>query len=141
VSLSSIPKSLRDEVAKRDGGRCCYCGLLQIGQGSVFHVDHVRPKSKGGATSLDNLALQCPHCSLRKSNKTRGVDPETTHPVDLFDPLAEDWDKHFRLNDDGTIVGISEVGRATVVALAMNELWPRAARSLQVSAGWIGEST
>jgi hypothetical protein len=123
----------------RDSGRCRYCGLLQIGQGTVFHVDHIQPKSKGGPTSIENLALQCPHCSLRKSNKTHAPDPESGQTVPLFHPITDGWRDHLELTADGTIRGKSPVGRATVVALAMNDLWPRAARALQISAGWITE--
>jgi hypothetical protein len=125
---------------KRDAGRCRYCGLLQIGQATVFHVDHVQPKSRGGATSIDNLVLQCPHCSLRKSSKTEASDPDSGQTVHLYHPLTDLWEDHFRLAADGTLVGRSAVGRATVAALAMNDVWPRAARALQISAGWIGET-
>ena len=50
MSLSAIPKSLRRRVLDRDQGRCQYCHLSQIGQGAVFHVNHIIPRSKGGAT-------------------------------------------------------------------------------------------
>lgn len=139
MSLSAIPKPLRDAVMKRDAGRCRYCGLFQIGQATVFHVDHIQPKSKGGPTTIDNLALQCPHCSLRKSNKTEAVDPESGQSVALYHPLTDSWRDHFEVTADGTINGRSPTGRATVVALAMNDLWPRAARALQISAGWTQE--
>jgi 5-methylcytosine-specific restriction endonuclease McrA len=53
----------------------------------VFHVNHVIPKSKNGATDEANLVLQCPYCSLHKSNKTAAVDPMTGVQVNLFHPL------------------------------------------------------
>jgi hypothetical protein len=135
VSLSSIPRRFRLAVMERDAGRCTYCGLLQVGQSAIFHVDHVTPRSRGGKTTLDNLALQCPWCSLHKSNKTEGVDPETGARIPLFHPLMQSWKTHFRLEADGTCVGLTPTGRATVEALRMNELLPKAARSLQVLFG------
>ncbi len=32
-----------------------------------FHIDHVVPVVDGGATKLENLALACVSCSLRKA--------------------------------------------------------------------------
>jgi len=54
---------MREHVFQRDVGRCRYCGLKQLGQGAVFHINHILPRSKGGRTDEDNLALQCPYCS------------------------------------------------------------------------------
>lgn len=87
MSQSAIPKHLRETIIARDGSRCQYCGLWQFGQGALFHVDHIVPRSKGGATTPDNLVLQCPYCSLHKSDKTAAADPETGEVVSLFHPL------------------------------------------------------
>jgi hypothetical protein len=122
-------------VSNRDSSRCRYCGILQAGQVAVFHIDHIVPRSKGGATILDNLALQCPHCSLRKSNKMDGRDPESGLVARLFHPLHDRWEDHFSLMRDGTIAGQSDIGRATIEALQMNDSGPRWARSFQISAG------
>ncbi len=135
MSLSAIPRTLRMAVLERDLGRCRYCGLRQLGQGALFHVDHILPKSKGGATTIDNLALQCPHCSLRKSSKTQCADPASGAPVGLFHPLADRWDDHFRLEVDGGITGLSATGRATIAALQMNAPIVRTARAMQVQLG------
>jgi hypothetical protein len=135
VSLSAIPKALRAAVAERDGGRCCYCHLRQVGQAAVFHVDHVVPRSRGGPTEEDNLASQCPACSLRKASKTAAVDPASGEVVALFHPLRQRWEEHFRVDPDGTCIGLSPTGRATVEALRMNDPLPRTARALQIAAG------
>lgn len=135
MSLSAIPKALRAVVARRDEGRCCYCHLRQVGQAAVFHVDHVVPRSRGGTTSEDNLALQCPACSLRKANKTTALDTTSGEVVSLFHPLQQQWGDHFRMDRDGTCVGLSPTGRATVDALRMNDPLPRTARALQIASG------
>jgi hypothetical protein len=128
LSRSSIPRRLREAVVERDGGRCRYCGLAQLGHGGTFHIDHIVPRSRGGATSLDNLALQCPSCSLHKSDKLTGVDPATGSVVLLFHPLRQIWREHFRLEPDGLCVGLTPDGRATVAALGMNGQLPLFAR-------------
>lgn len=47
--------------------RCYYCGhVFTI---SKLHVDHVRPLSKGGKHSCDNLCKSCSHCNLTKHAK------------------------------------------------------------------------
>jgi hypothetical protein len=140
VSRSSIPQALREAVFRRDAGRCQYCRLAQLGHGATFHVDHIVPRSRGGSTSLNNLALQCPNCSLRKSNKTTAIDPQHGQPIALFHPLLQAWREHFRLLDDATCVGITPVGRATVEALQMNAMIPRFARACQLALGLLDAS-
>jgi 5-methylcytosine-specific restriction endonuclease McrA len=57
--MSDVSSRLRAEVVRRAGNRCEYCGLSQLGQEAVFHVDHVVPRSAGGPSTADNLALAC----------------------------------------------------------------------------------
>jgi hypothetical protein len=135
LSRSAIPRALRDAVFERDAGQCQYCHLAQLGHGSTFHIDHVCPRSKGGATSLDNLALQCPSCSLHKADRIAAIDPETGQSVRLFHPLKQTWREHFRLERDGTCRGVTPVGRATAAALGMNAMIPRFARACQIALG------
>lgn len=45
---------------------CHWCGCDCSGR---FHVDHIIPLSKGGPHELDNLAISCPPCNLRKNAK------------------------------------------------------------------------
>lgn len=82
---------------------------------------------------LDNLALQCPHCGLKKSNKRHAVDPLTGQSSALFHPLLDMWDEHFKTGDQAVIVGLSPCGRATVNALEMNHHLPRTARWIQMN--------
>jgi len=70
----SIPAAIRRIVVQRAGNRCEYCRLSQAGQEAVFHIDHILPESEGGMTELDNLALACVSCSLRKGARRAAVD-------------------------------------------------------------------
>lgn len=135
MSRSSIPRSLRELVLHRDEGRCQYCRLAQFGHGATFHVDHIIPRRRGGPTTAENLALQCPNCSLRKASKIVGADPLDGNQVRLFHPGIQSWEEHFQMQKDATCVGISPTGRATVEALHMNDLFPRVARACQIALG------
>ncbi|HVS72606.1 MAG TPA: HNH endonuclease signature motif containing protein [Phycisphaerae bacterium] len=137
MSLSAIPSALRKQIFTRDAARCRYCGLLQIGQAAVFHINHILPRSAGGLTIADNLVLQCPSCSLHKSNKTTALDPETRLWAALFHPLEQNWNQHFSLDEHGAVRGLTPAGRATSVALHMNDPLPLIARALQLRLGLI----
>ncbi|HSG29224.1 MAG TPA: HNH endonuclease signature motif containing protein, partial [Candidatus Krumholzibacterium sp.] len=56
-----IPRHIRDEVYSRDGGRCSFVGPDGTRCGSEWNVqiDHIRPFSKGGDHSPENLRLLC----------------------------------------------------------------------------------
>lgn len=116
-----IPRQLRREVAERALFICEYCQAQQALLPETFEIDHIMPRSEGGATSLDNLCLACPVCNSAKREQTTGRDPLTNRRVRLFHPRKQHWDDHFAWSDDfGEIVGRSPTGRATVVALDMN---------------------
>lgn len=53
----------REQVIKRDEGRCRNCGRRMSGSRVPFHVHHVIPKSKrDGTHRLQNLTLLCEIC-------------------------------------------------------------------------------
>lgn len=47
-------------------GRCAYCRSSLRGG---YHVDHVRPLSRGGSNAPSNLQLTCAACNLSKKDK------------------------------------------------------------------------
>lgn len=55
-------------VFKRDRLTCQYCGR-QPGRDELT-LDHVLPKSRGGATSWENCVLACVECNRRKADLT-----------------------------------------------------------------------
>lgn len=115
----SVSDSIRWQVVERAGNRCEYCGLSQEGQEAVFHVHHIFPVSLGGVTELDNLALACVSCSLRKAARVQVPDPASGEQVAIFHPRNDRWNLHFRWSDC-EITGITPTGRATAAALMMN---------------------
>ena len=58
----------RRNLARRDGGRCQYC-LRPLDEGERT-IDHVLPRSRGGATSWENCVLSCEPCNRRKADHT-----------------------------------------------------------------------
>jgi 5-methylcytosine-specific restriction endonuclease McrA len=56
-------KITRRAVFARDGWTCQYCGSR-----SSLTVDHVVPRSKGGASSWDNIVASCAPCNRRKGD-------------------------------------------------------------------------
>ncbi len=117
--MSDVPAWLTEAVTARAGNRCEYCGLSQLGQEATFHIDHVLPRVAGGRTVLDNLALACVSCSLRKGAKRTGTDPETGSAQPLFDPRTEPWEDHFEWHEEW-VVPITSTGRATSATLDLN---------------------
>lgn len=115
-----IPADLARRVRLRAGNVCEYCRLPQSSQEATFHVDHIRPRDAGGETRLDNLALACVTCSLRKSARTRARDPRTRRLVPLFHPRRDLWAEHFHWNNRWRAGGTTAIGRATIAALGMN---------------------
>ena len=54
-------KQLRAHVRSRDGGICARCGAPESRQ-----VDHIRPRTEGGADAEWNLRLLCADCDNKR---------------------------------------------------------------------------
>ncbi len=116
-----ILASLRDRVRKRAKGRCEYCRDPDDFTTASFHCDHIIPRKAKGKTELDNLAWACPWCNTHKHTKMYAHDPQTGRRVPLFNPRLKKWKRHFKWNENQlTIVGRTQTGRATIEALNMN---------------------
>jgi hypothetical protein len=130
----AISATLRRQVIERAGNRCEYCGLAQTGQEATFHIDHVVPVVAAGKTAVENLALACVSCSLRKGGRMASRDPQTGEHVALFNPRIESWETHFRW-EGVWVVGTTPTGRASVLALSMNRLLALAIREEEAHRG------
>jgi 5-methylcytosine-specific restriction endonuclease McrA len=53
----------RKAVFARDGGRCVYCGA------AATSLDHVVPRSRGGAHAWDNVVSACGRCNHVKADR------------------------------------------------------------------------
>ena len=115
----AVPEAVSRAVRSRADGRCQYCLMHESLQGATFHVEHVIPQSKGGESSLENIALACPGCNLHKADRTTAVDPATGEQVPLFHPIRQRWQEHFRFKTY-QVEGKTAVGRATLEVLDLN---------------------
>jgi hypothetical protein len=113
--------TLRRDVEQRAKGRCEYCQSPAKYSTQTFALEHIIPRSQGGNTSLDNLALACQGCNNHKYNKLKSGDPVTQQLVDLFHPRQQSWQEHFTWDERfELIIGLTATGRATVEALQLN---------------------
>jgi hypothetical protein len=109
------------QVRQRANFLCEFCHACEKWQYVRFTVDHTLPLSCGGSDRLENLALACFHCNRQKANRSRMLEPESGMEVALFNPRRDDWNEHFIWSADRLrIVGLSAIGRVTVMALDLN---------------------
>jgi len=102
-----------------------------------MHIEHIVPIALGGASDEDNLWLACAWCNSFKGAQECGFDSQTGETVSLFNPRIQLWRDHFRWSADGVeIIGLTPIGRATVIALQMNNEFIVAARRQWAVAGW-----
>jgi hypothetical protein len=135
--MTTIPESVRQRVRQRAGDRCEYCLSPQTLVMGRLQIDHVLPLAKGGSDAEDNLCLACELCNQYKWTKTEAVDPQTSVIVPLFNPRYQAWHRHFVWSENGIeILGKSAAGRATVIALRLNNPLAKAVRRNWVKAGW-----
>jgi 5-methylcytosine-specific restriction endonuclease McrA len=72
-----IPETLKAQIEECDSEalrrsadrhRCCYCLTSEANSGIPMTYDHILPRSKGGATTFENLCLACRTCNEYKSD-------------------------------------------------------------------------
>lgn len=54
-------------IFKMQKCRCAYCSVSL--KDRTYHVDHIKPLSRGGHNDRTNLQILCPTCNMRKYNK------------------------------------------------------------------------
>jgi len=90
----------RREVFLRDNYTCLYCGR----ETKQLTLDHVVPRSRGGAHSWENVVSACISCNHHKAGRTPKeagmhlpgeVRPPRINPYSLFihKPLQDGWHK------------------------------------------------
>ncbi len=110
----------RHELQVRARDQCEYCRLPQVASRLRFQVDHVVARQHRGPDTADNLALACVFCNAKKGPNLAGLDPLTGDLTRLYHPRQDRWTDHFGWSGEEG-VGLSAVGRTTVVVLAMND--------------------
>ena len=137
MSRRYISNALKKRIRRQAKFRCGYCLRSETLMGMPMEFEHLTPIVADGKTVENNLWLACRRCNEFKGIQTHAVDTETGETVLLFNPRTQNWNKHFCWSADGAeIIGLTAIGRATVIALKMNEIMIVITRRLWVSVGW-----
>jgi hypothetical protein len=111
----------RRQVEERAAGRCEYCLSPLAYSPDPFAVEHIMPRSRGGSHRPTNLAFSCQGCNSGKYTSTEALDAATGERVSLYHPRQHRWRDHFAWNADFTLLmGLTAIGRATIVRLDLN---------------------
>jgi|SRR5579859_4239021 len=136
MSKAYVPKALRDRLACSARHRCGYCLTPEKITGTPMDVEHLFPESRGGVTEEDNLWLACSGCNDHKGDRIEAPDPLTSEVVRLFNPRYQRWSEHFAWTPEGDrMLGLTPVGRATVIALKLKRAILVDTRRVWVAAG------
>ena len=134
---NKVPLRLAELVIRQAQRRCGYFLTSETLIGMPMEFEHLIPKVARGATVEANLWLSCRRCNGFKGTQTEANDLQLGEQIALFNPREQSWKEHFAWNEDGTeIIGQTACGRATVVALKMNNPEIVVARRRWVSVGW-----
>src|SRR6478735_11991666 len=100
IALSSydrLPASAvtfsRRNIFKRDHYVCQYCGNQP--PTDELTIDHVVPRSRGGASSWENCVLACVTCNKLKADRT----PDEAHTRLKHTPVRPDWRPLYAAHD------------------------------------------
>jgi len=125
-------------VSARARHICEYCHAPEAIFNLPFEVEHITPRASGGESSADNLALSCRSCNLYKSAAVAALDEQSNQSVRLFHPRRDEWREHFTIiAETGEIQGLTDIGRATVRRLHINNAAQVAARRQWIKLGFI----
>jgi 5-methylcytosine-specific restriction endonuclease McrA len=107
ITYVRVPRNEKRRISRRavfarDDWLCQYCGAA-----SHLTVDHVIPRSRGGASSWDNVVTSCAPCNIRKADRLPeevGMVPRTQPkppPPDVFIAVAaprqpKSWEPYLR---------------------------------------------
>ena len=97
---SRAPAAIRRIVAARAKGYCEYCRCSECFATESFTLEQIQPRTKGGETTLNNLAWSCLGCNSHKHTKTTAIDPATGASIRLFNPRQQSWNDRFQWSDD-----------------------------------------
>lgn len=133
--MSKISEKLKRKIRQQAKNRCGYCLLPQSLNPSLLEVEHLLATANSGTDEEDNLWLACRLCNGYKGVQMEAVDPKSKKKVSIFNPRIQNWNEHFTWNVE-KIVGKTPCGRATEIALKLNNEIILPVRKKWVLAGW-----
>lgn len=81
--LEDFTEAQKEAILKRDGYKCAICGK-GINEGETLHVDHIKPKDKGGKATIENGQVLCSKHNFLKKNLNQTTTEKKLF-VDLYD--------------------------------------------------------
>jgi diadenosine tetraphosphate (Ap4A) HIT family hydrolase len=101
-----VPDDVRYRLLKAGGMRCALCGTTS--RDRELHIDHIRPRSRGGVTADENLQVLCDRCNLGKGNKDdTDFRPGPVERADGCAFCAPDFEKRVVL-ENGPVVAVED---------------------------------
>lgn len=64
-----ISNEVRAQVRIKYNHQCAICHRTEKETGTLHHIDHIHPFSKGGTNNINNLQLLCQDCNLKKRDQ------------------------------------------------------------------------
>ena len=71
MAETHVPAELSRMTRDRANGICEYCRSQERFSPQRFSVEHIKPQSAGGNSTLENLALACQGCNGHKYTSKR----------------------------------------------------------------------
>jgi hypothetical protein len=131
---SYVPAAMRRRIAERADHLCEYCLIHEDDTFLGCQVEHVISEKHGGETTDANLAYACVFCNRFKGIDIATLSPRTGNLCRLFNPRTDLWAEHFRL-EENSVLGITEIGDATVRLLGLNDSDRLVEREALIEAG------
>lgn len=108
-------KNYRCQLSEDFGHICGYCGKKEMITTKGFEIDHFIPNTIAPERETDyyNLVYSCFTCNRKKSKKWPTADKEIMNDgkVGFVDPVSEEFDSHLQRRADGSIEGITDIGK------------------------------
>jgi hypothetical protein len=67
IELKDFTKEQKDKILKRDDFKCVICGKGKT-DGVELHIDHIKPRSLGGTSDIENGQTLCAQHNFIKKN-------------------------------------------------------------------------
>jgi len=115
-----VAHAKQDQVRRRYGYCCGYCGVAETDVGSDLTLDHFRPIAAGGDESDENLVYCCFKCNLYKGDFSPTPE-DLQQGRRVLHPLRDSPASFFRENNQsGELEPLNETGRFHIQMLQLN---------------------
>lgn len=115
VAVKATYQGYRCELSEDFGHICGYCGKKEIITTKGFEIDHLVPETIAPEREMDyyNLVYSCFTCNRKKSKKWPTEDKAVMNDgkVGFVDPATEEYDLHLHRKADGSIEGLTDIGK------------------------------